>query len=121
MEYFIKLNKAWQDGINATIQDCDGGERPEVAATFREGYARHLLECKIARKPSQDDLGEIGTSYIDFADGWNAALDKLAKDQMAMIGSWVRAHGEYTDYAPLEGPEFQAYIVKESDLEQAAS
>ena len=116
MENFTKLNKAWQEGINVEINDCDGGKRPEIAAAFREGYARHLLECKIARKPSKDDSGEIGTSYIDFTEGWNAAVNRLLKDQGAAIASWVREHGELTDYAPLEGPEYPAYIIKESDL-----
>jgi len=116
MENFAQLNKAWQKGIDAEINDCDGGKRPEIAAAFREGYARHLLECKIARKPSKDDSGEIGTSYIDFTEGWDAALARLTKDQCAAISSWVRAHGELTDYSDLENNDYPAYIVKASDL-----
>jgi len=116
MENFAQLNKAWQAGIDAEIDDVDGGERPEIAAAFRERYARHLLECKIAREPSKDDLGEIGTSYVDFTEGWDAALARLTNDQAAMISSWVRAHGEPIDYSDLENNDYPAYIVKASDL-----
>jgi hypothetical protein len=113
---FPQLNKAWQEGINKQINDVDGDNRPEIATAFRAMYARHLLECLIARTPSKADLDEIQRSYIDFTEGWDAAMNKLAKDQPGLIASWVRAHGEYTDYSDLEGPEYPAYIVKEADL-----
>lgn len=117
MEYFSKLNKAWQEGINAEIDDCDGGERPEIAAAFRESFAHHLLEIIITRKPKKTDLEEIGTSYTDFTSGWNGALERFAKDQGAAIASWVRAHGEFTNYSGLDAnEEYEAYIVKASDL-----
>lgn len=116
MEYFSKLNKEWQDAIEAEIQDADGGERPEITAAWRESYARYLSECKIAQKPSKADLDEIGMNYTDFSMGWNAAVNHLAKDQTALIASWVREHGELTDYSDLENNDYEAYIVKKSDL-----
>lgn len=116
MEYFTKLNQAWREGADAEINDADGGERPEIAAAFRESYAKYLSEVKIARKPSKADLEEIGDSYTEFSIGWNACLNKLAKDQDAMVASWIREHGELTDYSDLEGQDYEAYIVKESDL-----
>lgn len=116
MEYFPKLNKSWQEGVNAQINDVDGGERPEIAAAFRESYAKYLSEIKIARKPSKVNLEEIGGSYIDFSIGWRAALARLTENQQAAISSWVREHGEWTDYSDLEGNDYPAYIVKESDL-----
>ena len=118
MTQFGKLNKAWQEGINAQINDADGGERPEIAAAFRESYAKYLSEVKIARKPSKADLEEIGTNYTDFSTGWNAAVNHLAKDQMALIASWVREHGELTDYSDLENNDYEAYILKASDIKR---
>ena len=116
MEYFIKLNEAWREGINAEINDRDRNEHPEIATAFREGYGRYLLECKIAREPSKVDLAEIGKSYVDFKEGWDAAVDKLTKDQPGLVASWVRAHGELTDYSDLENNDYEAYIVKASDI-----
>ncbi len=120
MEHFEKLNKAWREGINAQINDADGGERPEIAAAFRESYAKYLSEVKIARKPSKADLEEIGESYTDFSTGWRAALSKLTENQEATISSWVREHGELTDYSDLENNDYEAYIVKASDLHEEA-
>lgn len=116
MEYFKKLNQAWREGVDAEINNADGGDRPEIAAAFRESYAKYLSEVKIAHKPSKADLEEIGESYTDFSTGWNAALNKLAKDQEAMVSSWIREHGELTDYSDLENQDYEAYIVKKSDL-----
>lgn len=116
MENFPKLNKSWQEGINKRIYDADGGERPEIATAFRESYAQYLHEIKIARKPSKADLEEIGESYTDFSAGWRAALARLTGSQQALISSWVREHGEATDYSDLENNDYPAYIVKESDL-----
>lgn len=121
MEYFKKLNQAWQDGINAQINDCDGDTRPEVATAFREHYGKYLSEIVIARKPSRTNIEEIGETYTEFSAGWGAAVNKLVKDQPGLIASWVRRHGEYTDYSDLENNDYPAYIVKESDLEQTAS
>lgn len=116
MDHFEKLTKAWQDGIDAQINNADGGERPEIAIAFRESYAKHLSEVKIARKPSKADLEVIAESYIDFSTGWIAALARLMENQGAAISSWVREHGELTDYSDLEDNEYEAYIVKKSDL-----
>ena len=43
-------------------------------------------------------------------------MDRLLKDQLAAISSWVRAHGELTDYSDLENNDYEAYIVKASEL-----
>ncbi|KKM82709.1 hypothetical protein LCGC14_1316860 [marine sediment metagenome] len=86
MGYFEKLNKAWREAIDAESQDSDGGEHPEIAAAFRESFAKYLSEIKIARKPSKADLEEIGTSYTDFSTGWKAAVNHLVKG----LASWVR-------------------------------
>jgi hypothetical protein len=74
--HFKKLNKAWRDGINSEIHDVDGDERPDEAAAFREVEAAHFLECKITKEPTQKDLDEIGFSYCDFLEGWEAALKR---------------------------------------------
>lgn len=73
MEYFQKLNKAWREGIDAQLMDCDGGEHPDVAAAFKEYFAHHLSEVIIARKPRKADLAEVQESYIDYLAGWEAA------------------------------------------------
>lgn len=116
MGYFEKLNDAWQDAILKEMSDSDGGTRPEIAEAFKEEHARYLSECEIADVPDENDIYEIGNSYSLFCSGWNAAMEKLAKEQMALISSWVREHGEFTDYSDLEGEDYEAYIVKDSDL-----
>jgi hypothetical protein len=118
MSYFEQLNQTWQDAILDQMSDCDGGARPEVAEEFKEHYAKHLSECEIAGAPEEKDLFEIGDSYSEFYTGWDAAMEKLAKDKMQLISSWVRSHGEFTDYSDLEGEDYPAYIVKESDLSE---
>lgn len=116
MEHFEKLNQAWREGINAQINSADGGERPEIAAAFRESYAKYLHEVEIGRKPSKSDLEEIGETYTDFSTGWRSALSRLTENQGAAISSWIREHGTLTDYSDLEDNEYPAYIVKVSDL-----
>jgi hypothetical protein len=116
MSYFEQLNEAWQNAILDEMSDTEGGSRPEVAAAFKEHYAKYLSEVEIKKEPDQADRDEVGATYVNFLTGWDAAMEHLAKDQKEMIASWVRAHGEFTDHSDLEGEEYEAYIVKASDL-----
>lgn len=118
MSDFEKLPKGWRDGIDEAIDDVDGGEHPEVAVAFRQAEAETLSKCDIAKKPTKREIRDEGEQYVWYLEGWNAAVEKLSKGPIArsLIASWVRAHGEATTYCPDFEPEYEAFIVKESDV-----
>jgi hypothetical protein len=114
--YFEQLNTAWQKRLNAIIKDVLGDQYPDIAAAFREDEARYLGEVEIPAKPTKKWADEVQDELVNFFDGWKAATEAFAKDNKVAIASWVREHGEYTDYSDLENNDYPAYIVKESDL-----
>lgn len=109
MVYFEKLNKAWRDGIDAVIMDCDGGKNPDIAAAFREQHAQYLDEIVIGKTPTKTDREEVGDSYVDFTQGWKAALKKDARSRRVTMKSkevvaFIQHYTEHNGF--IKDPEF---------------
>ncbi len=113
--YFEKLPKPWRDAIDGAIASVDANERPEIAIAYREIEARSLLDLVLGPKPDEPDIEDFGTAYVNFSEGWRAALKTFEKDQGAAIASWVREHGEATEHCTDDG-EYPAFVILERDL-----